>query len=280
MRKLCLSTKFPHQEIRWNYGIFRSLNLKKTYNCTLLSWEVQPLCNTSLLYILKDLYRSDLSKIPINLLKFHKKDPKWSSLKVSQHIFSFYFIIFFPFFFWFSLYIRVCFVLFAFLSFIFFLFLLRFALFSWILYHFSFPLFFFPFVSVSLFFVFFFSFYIHVNIQSSFFHLMSQPIQLLLFRSSRLETYNFIKKKTLHRCFPENFARLSITLFLPNTSGRLLLPTIAQVYFFKFLSDPSEKLLLKFHLSVVVVKAALSSSRSFTSSSWIITLAPWTSFSS
>ena len=23
MRKLCPSTKFPHQEIRWNYGIFR-----------------------------------------------------------------------------------------------------------------------------------------------------------------------------------------------------------------------------------------------------------------
>ena len=25
MRKLCLSTKFPHQEIRWNYGIFHSV---------------------------------------------------------------------------------------------------------------------------------------------------------------------------------------------------------------------------------------------------------------
>ena len=25
MRKLCLSTKFPHQEIRWNYGILRSV---------------------------------------------------------------------------------------------------------------------------------------------------------------------------------------------------------------------------------------------------------------
>ena len=24
MRKLCLSTKFPHQEIRWNDGVFRS----------------------------------------------------------------------------------------------------------------------------------------------------------------------------------------------------------------------------------------------------------------
>ena len=24
MRKLYLSTKFPHQEIRWNYGILRS----------------------------------------------------------------------------------------------------------------------------------------------------------------------------------------------------------------------------------------------------------------
>ena len=29
MRKLCLSTKFPHQEIRWNYGILRSVELVK-----------------------------------------------------------------------------------------------------------------------------------------------------------------------------------------------------------------------------------------------------------
>ena len=28
MRKLCLSTKFPHQEIRWNYGILCSGNEK------------------------------------------------------------------------------------------------------------------------------------------------------------------------------------------------------------------------------------------------------------
>ena len=27
MSKLCLSTKFPHQDIRWNYGIFRSEGL-------------------------------------------------------------------------------------------------------------------------------------------------------------------------------------------------------------------------------------------------------------
>ena len=27
MRKLCLFTKFPHHEIRWNYGILRSINL-------------------------------------------------------------------------------------------------------------------------------------------------------------------------------------------------------------------------------------------------------------
>ena len=25
IRKMCLSAKFPHQEIRWNYGIFRSV---------------------------------------------------------------------------------------------------------------------------------------------------------------------------------------------------------------------------------------------------------------
>ena len=24
-RKLCLSTKFPHQEIKWNFGILRNL---------------------------------------------------------------------------------------------------------------------------------------------------------------------------------------------------------------------------------------------------------------
>ena len=29
MRKLCLSTKFPHHEIMWNYGILRSGNLVK-----------------------------------------------------------------------------------------------------------------------------------------------------------------------------------------------------------------------------------------------------------
>ena len=29
MRKLCLSAKFPHQEIRWNYGIFRSGGWRK-----------------------------------------------------------------------------------------------------------------------------------------------------------------------------------------------------------------------------------------------------------
>ena len=164
MRKLCLSTKFPHQEIRWNYGIFRSVNLKKTYNCTLLSWEVQPLCNTSLLYILKDLYRSDLSKLPINLLKFHKKDPKWSSLKVSQHIFSFYFIIFFPFFFDF-LYIFVfvlCYSLFFLLYFFYFFCVLpcflefciifRFPFFSFLLFLFLFFLcFFFLFISMSTF---------------------------------------------------------------------------------------------------------------------------------
>ena len=26
MRKLCLSAKFPYEEIRWNYGIFHSLH--------------------------------------------------------------------------------------------------------------------------------------------------------------------------------------------------------------------------------------------------------------
>ena len=31
MRKLCLSTKFPHQKIRWNYGIFRSALMNLRY---------------------------------------------------------------------------------------------------------------------------------------------------------------------------------------------------------------------------------------------------------
>ena len=29
MWKLCLATKFPHQEMTWNYGIFRSTNLTR-----------------------------------------------------------------------------------------------------------------------------------------------------------------------------------------------------------------------------------------------------------
>ena len=29
IRKLCLSAKFPHQEIRWNYGIFRSVSVSR-----------------------------------------------------------------------------------------------------------------------------------------------------------------------------------------------------------------------------------------------------------
>ena len=32
MRKLCLSTKFPHQEISWNYGIFRSVKQGDSLN--------------------------------------------------------------------------------------------------------------------------------------------------------------------------------------------------------------------------------------------------------
>ena len=31
MRRLCLSTKFPHQEIRWNYGILRILYINKPH---------------------------------------------------------------------------------------------------------------------------------------------------------------------------------------------------------------------------------------------------------
>ena len=32
MRELCLSTKFPHKEIRWNYGILRSENQRNSYS--------------------------------------------------------------------------------------------------------------------------------------------------------------------------------------------------------------------------------------------------------
>ena len=32
MRKLCLSTKFSHQEIRWNYGTFRNVKLGVNWN--------------------------------------------------------------------------------------------------------------------------------------------------------------------------------------------------------------------------------------------------------
>ena len=31
MRELCLSTKFPHQEIRWNYGILQSVYVQKLF---------------------------------------------------------------------------------------------------------------------------------------------------------------------------------------------------------------------------------------------------------
>ena len=32
MRKLCLSAKFPHQEIRWNYGILHSDSIKAEFS--------------------------------------------------------------------------------------------------------------------------------------------------------------------------------------------------------------------------------------------------------
>ena len=37
MRKLCLSTKLQHQEIKWNYGIFRSANLQKFHRKLVIS---------------------------------------------------------------------------------------------------------------------------------------------------------------------------------------------------------------------------------------------------
>ena len=32
----CLSAKFPHEEIRWNYGIFRSVRVKKTQRSVIM----------------------------------------------------------------------------------------------------------------------------------------------------------------------------------------------------------------------------------------------------
>ena len=52
MRKLCLSTKFPHQEIRWNYyGVLRSV--KSEFFCKFEMFFCQQLfgiCYTILLY--------------------------------------------------------------------------------------------------------------------------------------------------------------------------------------------------------------------------------------
>ena len=53
MRKLCLSTKFQHQENKWNYGIFRNANntcfidmRKKLHgnSCKLWSFVVHAMC--------------------------------------------------------------------------------------------------------------------------------------------------------------------------------------------------------------------------------------------
>ena len=47
LQKLCLSTKFPYQEIRWNYGIFRCAHLLlssmqgSTKSCNSLSSELK-----------------------------------------------------------------------------------------------------------------------------------------------------------------------------------------------------------------------------------------------
>ena len=43
MRKRYLSTKFPHQEIRWNYGILRSVSLKTTNNTNNILSTITPI---------------------------------------------------------------------------------------------------------------------------------------------------------------------------------------------------------------------------------------------
>ena len=40
MWKLCLSTKFSHQEIRWNYSIFRSVYVCKTCDSKMIKGKI------------------------------------------------------------------------------------------------------------------------------------------------------------------------------------------------------------------------------------------------
>ena len=51
-RKLCLFTKFPHHEIRWNYGISRSLSLHLTAYQYLSTVVIQPFSCTEMLDML------------------------------------------------------------------------------------------------------------------------------------------------------------------------------------------------------------------------------------
>ena len=50
MRKLCLSAKFPHQEIRWNYDIFRSIPSFKIEEYLILWKNLTLICHVNLLY--------------------------------------------------------------------------------------------------------------------------------------------------------------------------------------------------------------------------------------
>ena len=46
MQKMCLSTKFPHQEIKWNYGILCSVS-NKNINNNITSLTNALICHTS-----------------------------------------------------------------------------------------------------------------------------------------------------------------------------------------------------------------------------------------
>ena len=71
MRKLCLSVKFPHQEIRWNYGIFRRGHLPYwTHSHELLILNHENNNNNVVLQLIHKLVES-------SLIEQSPKSPWW-----------------------------------------------------------------------------------------------------------------------------------------------------------------------------------------------------------
>ena len=74
MRKLCLSTKFPHQKIRWNYGLFAVLgnwNFESD-----LEWHIQSVNPNSMEFgsknIDRPIFKLKLWKTHLNLQTFQQ----------------------------------------------------------------------------------------------------------------------------------------------------------------------------------------------------------------